>query len=148
VKNLFKDLKGQSSVKRRSILKAGLGVVAVPFFGSNAFAQRAWPNKSIRVIVPVSLAVRVPQVLAVRKNFPAKNLNEFVVYAKANSKCALSRYRYYSVVRSRVDAGSTTSRDGDNRHGCASTLCRNVLLSNLESPSGCDRSRWYAKDFF
>lgn len=36
--------------------------------------------------VPVSLAVRVPQVLAVRENFPAKNLKEFVAYAKANPK--------------------------------------------------------------
>jgi tripartite-type tricarboxylate transporter receptor subunit TctC len=28
--------------------------MAAPFLGSNAFAQGAWPNKSIRVIVPFS----------------------------------------------------------------------------------------------
>lgn len=166
MKITIKNSGSQSAAKRRSILKAGLGVMAVPFFGSNAFAQGAWPNKSIRVIVPfsaggaadtsaraicaavgevlgqsvivenrtggnatiaaqavrqapadgytflwdaanqltnpillksitfdykssfisVSLAVRVPQVLAVRENFPAKNLKEFVAYAKVNPK--------------------------------------------------------------
>lgn len=33
--------------------------------------------------VPVTMAVRVPQVLAVRQDFPAKTLNEFVEYAKS-----------------------------------------------------------------
>ena len=166
MKKIPNVLSVQDSSKRRSILKAGLGAIATPFFGKNAFAQDAWPNKSIRVIVPfsaggaadtsaraicaavgevlgqsvivenrtggnamiaaqavlqapadgytflwdaanqltnpvllkniafdyktsfvpVSLAVRVPQVLAVRDNFPAKNLKEFVAYAKANPK--------------------------------------------------------------
>jgi tripartite-type tricarboxylate transporter receptor subunit TctC len=166
MKKILNELIPQGSMKRRSILKAGLGVMAVPFVGAQAFAQGAWPNKSIRVIVPfsaggaadtsaraicaalgesigqsvivenrtggnaivaaqavlqspadgytflwdaanqltnpillkniafdykssfvpVSLAVRVPQVLAVRENFPAKNLKEFVDYAKANPK--------------------------------------------------------------
>ncbi len=36
--------------------------------------------------IPVTLAVRVPQVLAVKENFPAKTLKEFVAYAKANPK--------------------------------------------------------------
>ena len=34
--------------------------------------------------IPVTLAVRVPQVLAVKEDFPAKTLEEFVAYAKAN----------------------------------------------------------------
>ncbi len=166
MKKILNGLVPQGTTKRRSILKAGLGVMAAPFVGAQAFAQSAWPNKSIRVIVPfsaggaadtsaraicaalgetigqsvivenrtggnamiaaqavlqapadgytflwdaanqltnpillkniafdykssfvpVSLAVRVPQVLAVRENFPAKNLKEFVAYAKANPK--------------------------------------------------------------
>ena len=166
MKKIQNHSRGPGSNKRRSILKAGLGAVAAPLIGGNAFAQSAWPNKSIRVIVPfsaggaadtsaraicaavgevlgqsvivenrtggnamiaaqavlqapadgytilwdaanqltnpvllkniafdyktsfvpVSLAVRVPQVLAVRENFPAKNLKEFVAYAKANPK--------------------------------------------------------------
>jgi len=166
MKKILNDLVSQGSMKRRSILKAGLGVMSVPFVGTQALAQGAWPSKSIRVIVPfsaggaadtsaraicaavgevigqsvivenrtggnatiaaqavlqapadgytflwdaanqltnpillkniafdyktsfmpVSLAVRVPQVLAVRENFPAKNLKEFVAYAKANPK--------------------------------------------------------------
>lgn len=36
--------------------------------------------------IPVTLAVRVPQVLAVKADFPAKTLKEFVAYAKANPK--------------------------------------------------------------
>ncbi|MFY9136110.1 Bug family tripartite tricarboxylate transporter substrate binding protein [Zwartia sp.] len=166
MKKILNGLVPQGTTKRRSILKAGLGVMAASFVGAQAFAQSAWPNKSIRVIVPfsaggaadtsaraicaalgetigqsvivenrtggnamiaaqavlqapadgytflwdaanqltnpillkniafdykssfvpVSLAVRVPQVLAVRENFPAKNLKEFVAYAKANPK--------------------------------------------------------------
>src|SRR5690606_32687569 len=34
--------------------------------------------------VPITMAVRVPQVIAVRQDFPAKNLKEFVDYVKAN----------------------------------------------------------------
>jgi tripartite-type tricarboxylate transporter receptor subunit TctC len=166
VKKILSDLGRRNLFKRRAILKAGLGAIAAPLVGANVFAQGAWPNKSIRVIVPfsaggaadtsaraicaalgevigqsvivenrtggnamiaaqavlqapadgytflwdaanqltnpvllkniafdyktsfvpVSLAVRVPQVLAVRENFPAKNLKEFVAYAKANPK--------------------------------------------------------------
>lgn len=166
MKKILSDLGRRNLSIRRSILKAGLGAIAAPLVGANAFAQGAWPNKSIRVIVPfsaggaadtsaraicaalgevigqsvivenrtggnamiaaqavlqapadgytflwdaanqltnpvllkniafdyktsfvpVSLAVRVPQVLAVRENFPAKNLKEFVAYAKANPK--------------------------------------------------------------
>lgn len=36
--------------------------------------------------IPVTLAVRVPQVLAVKADFPAKTLKEFVAYAKAHPK--------------------------------------------------------------
>lgn len=166
MKKILSDLGRRNLYIRRSILKAGFGAIAAPLVGANAFAQGAWPNKSIRVIVPfsaggaadtsaraicaalgevigqsvivenrtggnamiaaqavlqapadgytflwdaanqltnpvllkniafdyktsfvpVSLAVRVPQVLAVRENFPAKNLKEFVAYAKANPK--------------------------------------------------------------
>ena len=166
MKKILSDLARRNLFKRRSILKARLGAIAAPLVGANAFAQGAWPNKSIRVtvpfsaggaadtsarsicaalgevigqsvivenrtggnamiaaqavlqapadgytflwdaanqltnpvllkniafdyktsFVPVSLAVRVPQVLAVRENFPAKNLKEFVAYAKANPK--------------------------------------------------------------
>lgn len=34
--------------------------------------------------IPITMAVRVPQVIAVRKDFAAKNLKEFVEYAKAH----------------------------------------------------------------
>ncbi len=151
---------------RRSLLQSGVGLIAAPLVAGNAFAQGAWPNKGLRVLVPfsaggaadtsaraisaamgevinqtvvvenrtggnamiaaqvalqapadgytflwdaanqltnpillknipfdyktsftpVTLAVRVPQVLAVKENFPAKDLKEFVAYAKANPK--------------------------------------------------------------
>jgi hypothetical protein len=52
MKKMLNDLVSQGSMKRRSILKAGLGVMSVPFVGTQALAQGAWPSKSIRVIVP------------------------------------------------------------------------------------------------
>ena len=154
------------SIDRRSVLKGGMGMMASALLGSKVYAQGAWPNKPLRVIVPfsaggaadtsaraicaavgeiigqsvvvenrtggnaviaaqaslqapadgytflwdaanqltnpmllkniafdykssfipVTLAVRVPQVLAVKADFPAKTLKEFVAYAKAHPK--------------------------------------------------------------
>lgn len=34
--------------------------------------------------MPITLPVRAPQVIAVRQDFPAKNISEFIAYAKAN----------------------------------------------------------------
>jgi len=166
MRNIKSKRLGTNSSARRTVLKGGLGLFASSLLGANAWAQNAWPNRAIRVIVPfsaggaadtsaraicaaiadivgqsfvienrtggnaliaaqgalqapadgytflwdaanqltnpillknvnfdyktsfipVTLAVRVPQVLAVREGFPAKTLKEFVAYAKANPK--------------------------------------------------------------
>jgi tripartite-type tricarboxylate transporter receptor subunit TctC len=55
--------------------------------GTNALAPAFYPNLAYdpqRDFAPVGLTAEYPEVLAVRKEFPANNLKEFVAYAKAN----------------------------------------------------------------
>lgn len=55
--------------------------------GTNALAPAFYPNLSYdphKDFEPVGLTAEYPEVLAVRKEFPANNLKEFVAYAKAN----------------------------------------------------------------
>lgn len=42
------------SIDRRSVLKGGMGIIASALLGSKVYAQGAWPNKPLRVIVPFS----------------------------------------------------------------------------------------------
>ena len=55
--------------------------------GTNALAPAFYPNLGYdpqKDFAPIGLSAEYPEVLAVRKDFPANNFKEFVAYAKAN----------------------------------------------------------------
>src|SRR5260221_2435555 len=55
--------------------------------GTNALAAAFYPNLGydpLRDFEPIGLSAEYPELLVVRKDFPADNLKEFVAYAKAN----------------------------------------------------------------
>jgi tripartite-type tricarboxylate transporter receptor subunit TctC len=55
---------------------------------TNALAQAFYPDLAydpFRDFEPIGLAAEYPELLVVRKDFPAKNFREFVTYAKANA---------------------------------------------------------------
>src|SRR3954470_12185426 len=55
--------------------------------GTNALAPAFYPNLGydpLRDFEPIGLSAEYPEILVVRKHFPANNLKEFVAYAKAN----------------------------------------------------------------
>jgi tripartite-type tricarboxylate transporter receptor subunit TctC len=55
--------------------------------GTNALAPAFYPDIAYdpqKDFEPIGLTAEYPEVLVVRKNLPAKNLGEFVAYAKAN----------------------------------------------------------------
>src|SRR3954465_931198 len=55
--------------------------------GTNALASAFYPNLGYdpqKDFEPIGLSAEFPEVLVVRKDFPASNLKEFVAYAKAN----------------------------------------------------------------
>ena len=55
--------------------------------GTNALAPAFYPNLAYdpqKDFEPVGLTAEYPELLVVRKDFPANNLKEFVAYAKAN----------------------------------------------------------------
>src|SRR5882757_10870249 len=56
--------------------------------GTNALASAFYPNLGYdphKDFEPVGLSAEYPELLVVRKDFPANNLKEFVAYAKSNS---------------------------------------------------------------
>ncbi len=56
--------------------------------GTNALAPAFYPNLSYdpqKDFEPIGLTAEYPELLVVRKDFPANNLKEFVDYAKSNS---------------------------------------------------------------
>jgi tripartite-type tricarboxylate transporter receptor subunit TctC len=56
--------------------------------GTNALASAFYPNlgyDQLRDFEPIGLSAEYPELLVVRKDFPANNLNEFVAYARANA---------------------------------------------------------------
>jgi tripartite-type tricarboxylate transporter receptor subunit TctC len=56
--------------------------------GTNVLAPAFYPGLGYdpqQDFAPVGLAAEYPELLVVRKDFPANNLNEFVAYAKANA---------------------------------------------------------------
>jgi tripartite-type tricarboxylate transporter receptor subunit TctC len=56
--------------------------------GTNALASAFYPNLGYdpaRDFEPIGLAAEYPELLVVRKDFPANSLGEFVAYAKANA---------------------------------------------------------------
>jgi tripartite-type tricarboxylate transporter receptor subunit TctC len=55
--------------------------------GTNALAAAFYPNLGydpLKDFEPIGLSAEYPELLVVRKEFPANNLKEFVAYAKAN----------------------------------------------------------------
>jgi tripartite-type tricarboxylate transporter receptor subunit TctC len=55
--------------------------------GTNALAPAFYPNLGYdpqKDFEPIGLSAEYPELLVVRKDFPANNLKEFVAYAKAN----------------------------------------------------------------
>ena len=59
--------------------------------GTNALAPAFYPNLAYdpqKDFEPIGLIAEHPELLAVRKDFPANNLKEFVAYAKANREQA------------------------------------------------------------
>jgi tripartite-type tricarboxylate transporter receptor subunit TctC len=55
--------------------------------GTNALAAAFYPNLGYdpqKDFAPIGLSVEYPELLVVRKDFPANNLAEFVAYAKSN----------------------------------------------------------------
>jgi tripartite-type tricarboxylate transporter receptor subunit TctC len=56
--------------------------------GTNVLASAFYPNLGYdpqKDFEPIGLSAEYPELLVVRKDFPADNLNEFVAYAKANA---------------------------------------------------------------
>ena len=56
--------------------------------GTNALAAAFYPNLGYdpqKDFEPIGLSAEYPEVLVVRKDFPANNLEEFVAYAKSNT---------------------------------------------------------------
>ena len=56
--------------------------------GTNALAPAFYPNLGYdpqKDFEPIGLSAEYPELLVVRKDFPANNLKEFVAYAKANA---------------------------------------------------------------
>jgi tripartite-type tricarboxylate transporter receptor subunit TctC len=56
--------------------------------GTNALASAFYPNLGYdpqKDFEPIGLSAEYPELLVVRKDFPANNLKEFVAYAKANA---------------------------------------------------------------
>lgn len=56
--------------------------------GTNALAPAFYPNLAYdpqKDFVPIGLSAQYPEVLVVRKDFPAATLKEFIAYAKANT---------------------------------------------------------------
>jgi tripartite-type tricarboxylate transporter receptor subunit TctC len=55
--------------------------------GTNALAPAFYPNLGYdpqKDFEPIGLSAEFPEILVVRKHFPANNLQEFIAYAKAN----------------------------------------------------------------
>ena len=55
--------------------------------GTNALAAAFYPNLGydpLKDFEPIGISAEYPELLVVRKDFPANNLKEFVAYAKAN----------------------------------------------------------------
>jgi tripartite-type tricarboxylate transporter receptor subunit TctC len=56
--------------------------------GTNALAPAFYPNIGYdgqKDFAPIGLTAEYPELLVVRKEFPAKNLKEFIAYSKANA---------------------------------------------------------------
>ena len=57
--------------------------------GTNALAPAFYPNLAYdpqRDFAPIGLTAEYPELLVVRKDFPASNLKEFIAYAESNSE--------------------------------------------------------------
>jgi tripartite-type tricarboxylate transporter receptor subunit TctC len=57
--------------------------------GTHAVSVSLYPNLAYRPDVdfePIGIVVELPELIIARKDFPAKNLREFIAYLKANAE--------------------------------------------------------------
>jgi len=76
---------GQSRVARGTTDGYTLLLGNVGTLAANASVYKTLPYDIIKDFTPLASVGDAPQVLSVRANFPAANLDEFVAYAKANA---------------------------------------------------------------
>jgi tripartite-type tricarboxylate transporter receptor subunit TctC len=75
--NIAHDLIAKAAPDGYSIMIAGMSLV------TNAYLQEKLPYDPLADFAPITLAVRVPNVLAVNNDVPAKSLKELIALAKA-----------------------------------------------------------------
>ncbi len=75
--NIAHDLIAKATPDGYSIMIAGMSLV------TNRFLQDELPYDPLKDFVPITLAVRVPNLLAVNNDLPAKSVKELIALAKA-----------------------------------------------------------------
>src|SRR3954471_9833102 len=78
---------GTTGTTRAARATADGSVIISGHLGTNALAPAFYPNLAYdpeKDFEPIGLIAEQPELLTVRKDFPANNLKEFVAYAKAN----------------------------------------------------------------
>src|ERR1700710_2643087 len=69
--------------------------------GTNALAAAFYPNLGydpLKDFEPIGISAEYPELLVVRKEFPANNLKEFVAYARANEAKHTLRHPGFGLV--------------------------------------------------
>ncbi len=75
--NIAHDLIAKSTPDGYTLMIAGMSLV------TNRYLQEKLPYDPLKDFSPITLAVRVPNILAVNNDVPAKNLKELITLAKA-----------------------------------------------------------------
>ncbi len=75
--NIAHDLIAKATPDGYTLMIAGMSLV------TNRFTQESLPYDPLKDFTPITLAVRVPNILAVNNNVPVKNLKELIAVAKA-----------------------------------------------------------------
>src|SRR3954454_25344901 len=79
---------GTTGALRAAKAAAGGYTILSGHLGTNALAPAFYPNLGYdpqKDFEPIGLTAEYPELLVVRKDFPANTLSEFVAYAKANA---------------------------------------------------------------
>jgi tripartite-type tricarboxylate transporter receptor subunit TctC len=79
--NIGADVVAKSAGDGYTLLMASGSIVT-----ANPYMYKSMPFDAARDLVPVTNVATGPQVIAVNANVPAKDLKEFIAYAKANPK--------------------------------------------------------------
>jgi tripartite-type tricarboxylate transporter receptor subunit TctC len=74
--NIAHDLIAKAAPDGYTLMIAGMSLV------TNRFLQESLPYDPLKDFAPITLAVRVPNILAVNNDVPAKNLKELIALAK------------------------------------------------------------------